>query len=103
MPTASGMSNGGDQSLLTDVAQPVSVLALSFPGSSGLPVKRMGYWYLLQYEAGILPQHFIVQEGLLRAPGEYQKIIVPAFSPTALYRLYAAWNVPNVSWTATLA
>jgi hypothetical protein len=102
MATASGTSVLGQQTVLTGVNASSLLLSIAFPSKPLPPIIRYGYMYLYQYVNAAPFQCYLVEEGLVRAPGLYRKVQLAAFTPGALFRLDIVWQLPGINWTATL-
>lgn len=103
MAVTSGISVLGVQTLQTGATAPLKLLSIAFPNTPLPPVRRYGYFWLFQYRAVAPFQCFIVEEGLLRAPGVLLPIRLAPLASDWQFRLDAEWKLPLISWTASLA
>lgn len=103
MPSATGTSIRGLQSLLVSGSAPSKLLSVAITSSPVPPVKRYGYFYLYQYKNAAPFQSFVVEEGLMRAPGLFIPIRLSLVDATYNYRLDVVWNVVGVTWQAVIS
>jgi len=97
---ATGVSIRGVQNLVT-VGQAGSGFFSVRMVNTPLPViQRLGYFYLYQYRNVTPFPHYVIDDGWLRAPGEWRKITVPLFDANHRYRLDVKWEIPGLSWDA---
>ena len=84
---------------VTVVSRQMSILIASQPLP---PQRRMGYFWLYCFEDVAPRQHYVMESGIIYAPGVWIPIRIPPFSPNYLYRLDVSWNLAGFPWTATI-
>jgi hypothetical protein len=102
MASASGTSILGTQTLINNSTAPGKIFSVSFPGQVSPPVKRLGYFWLYQFDSIGLRPHFVVEKGTICAPGIFYPIRIGALSGTWLFRLDVNWTLPGVLWSANI-
>ena len=103
MATVSGTSVLGTQNLLNTSVAPSKLMSIAFTSQPLPPARRLGYFYLYQFKSEPPFQCYIVEHGLLRAPGELIPIRLALLDATWVWRLDATWNLQGFLWTATIA
>lgn len=102
MPTTTGTSILGQQTLMTGASAPSQGLSIIIPSQPLPPIRRLGYFYLYQYLNASPFQCLLVEEGLFRAPGLYQRIELPVYGANVFFRLDMVWSLPGIGWSATI-
>lgn len=82
---------------------PLKLLSIAITSQPLPPVRRLGYWWLYQYRNVEPFQCYVVEEGVLRAPGTYIPIRLAPFASDWYFRLDAEWKVPGLTFTTNIA
>jgi len=102
MGVQSGVSSVGQQTVNLSAGTGLTALSIGITSQRLPPIRRVGYFYLYQYQLALPNQCYVVDDGLMRAPGEWLKISVPLFSSAWGYRCDVIWTVNGLAWTATI-
>lgn len=102
MPNASGISIVGRQTLLNNAAVVSRQLSIQITNQPSPPQRRLGFFYLYVFENVDPRQHYVMESGIVYAPGIWIPIRIPPFTPSYLYRLEVSWNLAGFPWTATI-
>lgn len=102
MPSASGLSIVGRQTLLNNAAVVSKQLSVAISNQQLPPQRRLGFFYLYSFENIAPRQHYVMESGILYAPGVWIPIRIGPFSSSYLYRIDVVWNLAGFPWTATI-
>jgi len=102
MPNASGISAVGNATLLNNVIVFSRQMSIAITNQRLPPQRRMGYFWLYSFENVAPSQHYVMESGIIYAPGVWIPIRIAPFSPNYLYRLDVTWNLAGFPWTATI-
>lgn len=98
MALTSGISVFGYQVLQDAASAPQQLMSIRTPAFPLNPVRRLGYWWLYTYDSAVARQLYVVEEGVLRSPGTFIRLRMPAFAPSWRFMLEAEWSSPGIEW-----
>jgi hypothetical protein len=99
MPTASGTSSLGLQRLIA-VAAPIPLTySIAITSQPLPPRRRVGFLYVFTYLNASPFQSYVIDTGIMYAPGIYHKIEVPSAGANFGYIVEVYWDVNGLAWT----
>lgn len=102
MPTASGTSIIGLQTLINGASATTKQFSIAITSAPIPPVKQLGYFWLYAVTPAGPNQSYILKKGILSTPGYWDIWVPPATSPTYLFRVDVRWAVASRNWTVSI-
>jgi len=102
MPSASGTSIKGRQTLLNATSATTYQVSVAITSQPLPPPISVGYFYLYQYKNSGNFQSHIVLRGRMYRPGIWEIIPVRLFDNTFAYRFDVVWDVAGLPWFINL-
>jgi hypothetical protein len=98
MPTNTGVSTVGVQTLQSFQTLSVAQFALEFPDTPILPFERLGYFYVFAVQSTTPFQTRLLTRGAIYRPGVFSVFPANYGFTTARYTIQAKWNDPGINW-----
>jgi len=101
MPSNSGVSIDGPQTLLTGLTITQQDFIINFPSANPAELRRVGFGYVIGGTITATNNLLLFERQPIYLPGAYIPFF-NRFGPSGqIWALVVDWNQPGLSWTAT--